>query len=95
VVRLTALRFQVGQVVRTRVSVTKQYNLVSIKEQRWTAAEKEIVAQAMRHRLQWFIYLGAHSLRKEDKHPAYTLFRLCFYLVVSNYERGIVGVTTT
>ena len=30
------------------------------------------VALAMRHRLQWFIHLRAHGLRKGDKHPAYT-----------------------
>jgi len=26
----------------------------------------------MRHRLQWFIHLRAHDLRKGDEHPAYT-----------------------
>jgi len=26
----------------------------------------------MRHILQWFIHLLAHSLRKGDEHPAYT-----------------------
>ena len=26
----------------------------------------------MRHRLQWFIHLRAHGLRKGDEHPAYT-----------------------
>ena len=25
----------------------------------------------MRHRLQWFIYLRAHGLRKGDEHPVY------------------------
>ena len=30
------------------------------------------VALAMRHRLQWFIHLLAHGLRKGDEHPAYT-----------------------
>jgi len=30
------------------------------------------VALAMRHRLQWFIHLRAHGLRKGDEHPAYT-----------------------
>jgi len=28
------------------------------------------VALAMHHRLQWFIYLRAHGLRKGDEHPA-------------------------
>jgi len=27
----------------------------------------------MRHRLQWFVDLRAHGLRKEDEHPAYSL----------------------
>ena len=26
----------------------------------------------MRHRLQWFIRLRSHDLRKQDEHPAYT-----------------------
>ena len=30
----------------------------------------------MRNRLQWFIHLRAHSLRKGDEHPAYTLYRV-------------------
>ena len=30
------------------------------------------VAVAMRHRLQWFIHLRAHGLRKGDEQPAYT-----------------------
>jgi len=33
------------------------------------------VSLAMRNRLQWFIHLRAHSLRKGDEHPAYTLYR--------------------
>ena len=31
------------------------------------------VALAMRRRLQWFIHLLAHGLRKGDEHPAYTI----------------------
>ena len=30
------------------------------------------VALAMRHRLQWFIHLRAHGLRKGDENPTYT-----------------------
>ena len=30
------------------------------------------VALAVRHRLQWFIHLRAHGLRKGDEHTAYT-----------------------
>ena len=30
------------------------------------------VTLAVRHRLEWFIQLWAHSLSKGDEHPAYT-----------------------
>jgi len=30
------------------------------------------ISLAIRHRLQWFIYLWAHGLRKGDEHPTYT-----------------------
>jgi len=38
----------------------------------WEGNRRSGVAQAMRHRLQWFIHLRAHGLRKGDVHPAYT-----------------------
>ena len=38
----------------------------------WEGNRSSGVALAMRHRLQWFIHLRAHSLRKRDGHPAYT-----------------------
>jgi len=38
----------------------------------WEGNRRSGVALAMRHRLQWFIYLRAHGLRKGDEHPAYT-----------------------
>jgi len=38
----------------------------------WEGNRRSVVALAMRHRLQWFIHLRAHGLRKGDKHPAYT-----------------------
>ena len=34
----------------------------------------------MRHRLQWFIQLQAHGLRKGDEHPAYTAHCLVHFL---------------
>jgi len=40
----------------------------------WEGNRRSGVALAMRHRLQWFIYLRAHSLMKGDEHPAYTVF---------------------
>ena len=42
----------------------------------WAGNRRSGVAQAMCHRLQWFIHLRAHGLRKEDEHPAYTLLIL-------------------
>ena len=44
----------------------------------WEGNRRSGVAQAMCHRLQWFIHLRAHGLRKEDEHPAYTLLILQF-----------------
>ena len=38
----------------------------------WGGNRRSGVALAMRHRLQWFIHLRAHGLRKGDEHPAYT-----------------------
>jgi len=64
-----------GQVVHTRSSVTKQYNLVPFKGQ-WCPAAGEVTVGLASHwprvRLQWFIHLRAHSLRKGDQHTAYT-----------------------
>ena len=39
----------------------------------WEGNRRSGVALAMRHRIKWFIYLRAHSLRKGDEHPAYTV----------------------
>jgi len=38
----------------------------------WGGNRRSGVALAMRHRLQWFIHLRVHGLRKGDEHPAYT-----------------------
>ena len=38
----------------------------------WEGNRRSGVTLAMRHRLQWFIQLWAHGLRKGDEHPAYT-----------------------
>jgi len=38
----------------------------------WGGNRRCGVALAMRHRLQWFIHLRTHGLRKGDEHPAYT-----------------------
>ena len=41
----------------------------------WEGDRRSGFALAMRHRLQWFIQLRAHDLRKSDEHPAYTPVR--------------------
>jgi len=56
----------------TCASVTKQCNLVPVKGRWCPAVGKVTVVLAMRHRLQWFIHLQAHGLRKGDDHSAYT-----------------------
>jgi len=38
----------------------------------WESNRRSGVVLAMRHRLQWFIHLWAHDLRKRDEHPTYT-----------------------
>jgi len=38
----------------------------------WEGNRRYGVSLAMRNRLQWFIHLRAHGLRKGDEHPAYT-----------------------
>ena len=77
-VRLPAVPFSgsnLGQVVHTRASVTKQYNLVSVKAVMpcgWEGNRRCGFALGMRHRLQWFIHLLTHGMRKGDEQPAYT-----------------------
>ena len=38
----------------------------------WEGNRRSGVALAMRHRLQWFIHMRAHGLRKGDEHPTYS-----------------------
>ena len=38
----------------------------------WEGNHRFGITLAMHHRLQWFIHLQAHSLRKGDEHPTYT-----------------------
>ena len=38
----------------------------------WEGNRRYGVALAMRHRLQWFIHLRSHGLRKISKYPVYT-----------------------
>jgi len=38
----------------------------------WEGNRRSGIALAVHHRLQWFIHLRVHSLRKTDEHPAYT-----------------------
>jgi len=41
----------------------------------------------MRHKLQWFIHLQAHGLRKGDEHPAYTPREVWHTLPFTPYPR--------
>jgi len=68
-----------GLVVHTRASVTKQYfgtGQQAVMPCGWEGNHRSGVALAMPHKLQWFIHLRAHSLRKGDEHPAYTSHRV-------------------
>ena len=42
----------------------------------WEGNRRSAVTLAMRHRLQWFVHLRAHGLRKGDEHPAFTSRRV-------------------
>ena len=65
----------------------------------WEGNRRSGVALAMRHRLQWYIHLRDHGLRKGDEHPAYALLvdygPLPYYLlgsrVVSVLDSGAEG----
>ena len=39
----------------------------------WEGNRRSGITLAMRHRLQWFIHLQAHGLRKGDEHRTYAL----------------------
>ena len=69
-------RNDLGQVVHTLISVTKQYNLVPVVGQRCPATGKVTVGLASH----WpcitdlcFIHLQAQGLSKGDEHPTNTL----------------------
>jgi len=65
-----------GQVVHTHVPLSPSsiiwYRSGAVMSCGWEGNRRSGVALAMRHRLQWFIHLRAHGLRKDDEHPAYT-----------------------
>ena len=69
-----------GQVVRTHVPLSPSSKFCTGQEAvmpcGWEGNRRSDVTLAMRHRLQWFIHLPAHSLRKGDEHPAYTPHRV-------------------
>jgi len=64
----------------------------------WEGNRRSGVALVMRHRLQWFIRLRAHGLRKGDEHPAYTRrgvwhsFTFAGIHVILNDRRGGAGL---
>ena len=61
-----------GQVVHTRTSVTKQYNLVPVAISDVLRLGRSGVALTMHHRLKWFIHLRSQGLSKGDEHPTNT-----------------------
>jgi len=80
-VRISAVPLSVnnlGQVVHTRVPVSSSSipyfgtGQGAVMPCGWGGNRRSGVALAMCHRLQRFIHLRAHGLRKGDDHPAYT-----------------------
>ena len=66
-----------GQVVHTREppspsSIIWYRGQGAVMPGGWKSNRTSGVALAMRHKLQWFIHLRVHGLRKGDEHPAYT-----------------------
>jgi len=53
-------------------TVTKQRNLVPVRSGDALRLGRSVVAMATRHKLQWFIHLPAHDLRKREEHLANT-----------------------
>ena len=52
----------------------------------WGGNRRPGVALAVRHRLQWSIRLGVHSLRQGDEHPAYAPRRVWHLYLDLIYE---------
>ena len=48
------------------------------------------VALAMRHRLQWFIHLLAHGLRKGDEHPLTLLMDMALLYLFTGFSDDCV-----
>jgi len=69
----------------------------------WEGNRRSGVALAMRHRLECFIHLRAHGLRKGDEHPAYTsggvwhyfLYLTFLFVALSNIMQGFEVIATT
>ena len=58
----------------------------------WEGNRRSGVTLAMHHRLQWFIHLWAHGLRKGDEYPAYTahgVWHMLPFLTVSQYASSM------
>jgi len=64
------------QVVHTHVPLSPSsiiwYRSRAVMPCGWEGNRRSDFALALRHRLQWFIHLRVHGLRKGDEHPAYT-----------------------
>ena len=62
----------------------------------WEGNRRSGVALAMRHRLQWFIYLRAQRLGEGDEHPAYTPLRsmAALYIFITRSILGCIATTS-
>jgi len=89
-------RFQVtifGQVVHTHVPLSPssivysslQYSQGTVMPCGWGGNRRSGVALAMRHRLQIFIQLRTHRLRKGDEHPAVEYGTLYVFTVLQSF----------
>jgi len=63
----------------------------------WEGNRRSGVALAKRHRLQWFLHLRAHRLRKGDQHPTYTPLRIWHPLLARQAEgrQGLCSAADT
>jgi len=78
-VRISAVPFQVATLGKLFTHACLRHQAVefgtgqgAVMPCGWEGNRGSGVALAMRHRLQWFIHLRAHGLRKGDGHLAYT-----------------------
>ena len=71
------------QVVHARVPLS-----MALMPYSWEGNRRSGVALAMRHRLQRFIHLRAHRLRKGDQHPSTLLYGLVRHPLLARQAEG-------